>query len=183
MINRPNPTLWDGHSDKQVYLTAPEAHSPTSGPAISFAGLIPDLHHYQVFGGRVYPLWRNAAATVPNVKPALLAHLSTILGRAVSPEDVMAYLAAIMAHPAFTAKFKTDLVRPGLRVPLTADATLFAKAAALGREVIWLHSYGERFADPGEGRPSGPPRLPKGERRPSRKTARSQARPSRCPRS
>ena len=58
---------------------------------------------------------------------------------------------------------KIDLVRPGLRVPLTADATLFAKAAALGREVIWLHSYGERFADPGEGRPSGPPRLPKGE--------------------
>ena len=113
--------------------------------------------------GRVYPLWRNAAATVPNVKPALLAHLSTILGRTVTPEDVMAYLAAIMAHPAFTASFKADLVRPGLRVPLTADAALFAKAVALGREVIWLHSYGERFADPGEGRPSGPPRLPKGE--------------------
>lgn len=167
LINRPNPTLWDAHSDKQVYLTALEAHSPSSGPAISLAGLIPDLHHYKGnFGGRVFPLWRDAAATIPNIKPTLLAHLSTVLGRAVAPEDVMAYLAAVMAHPAFTARFQKDLVRPGLRVPLTADAELFGKAAAIGREVVWLHTYGERFADPKEDRPSGAPRLPKG--RPTR---------------
>jgi hypothetical protein len=52
-------------------------------------------------------------------------------------------------------------VRPGLRVPLTADAKLFAQAVALGSEVIWLHTYGERFADEKAGRPKGPPRLPK----------------------
>jgi hypothetical protein len=32
---------------------------------------------------------------------------------------------------------------------------------ALGREVIWLHCYGERFADPAAGRPRQAPRLPK----------------------
>jgi hypothetical protein len=74
---------------------------------------------------------------------------------------MMAYLAAVMAHPAFTARFNADLVRPGLRVPLTADAKLFAEAVALGSEVIWLHCYGERFADDKAGRPRGPPRLPK----------------------
>ena len=73
----------------------------------------------------------------------------------------MAYLAAVMAHPAFTARFKADLVRPGLRVPLTADAKLFAEAVALGSEVIWLHCYGERFADAAAGRPKQAPRLPK----------------------
>ncbi len=73
----------------------------------------------------------------------------------------MAYLASVMAHPAFTARFKQDLIRPGLRVPLTADASLFGQAVALGREVIWLHTYGERFADPAGGRPAAPPRLPK----------------------
>ena len=73
----------------------------------------------------------------------------------------MAYIAAVLAHPAFTARFQKDLVRPGLRVPLTADAALFAKAVALGREVVWLHTYGERFVDPKAGRPSGAPRLPK----------------------
>lgn len=37
---------------------------------------------------------------------------------------------------------------------------LFAEAAALGREVIWLHCYGERFADMEAGRPKSPPRMP-----------------------
>jgi hypothetical protein len=66
-----------------------------------------------------------------------------------------------MAHPAFTTRFAADLIRPGLRVPLTADRQLFNEAVALGREVIWLHCYGERFADPAASRPKGPPRLPK----------------------
>jgi hypothetical protein len=63
----------------------------------------------------------------------------------------------LLACPAYTAKFKDDLIRPGLRVPLTADAALFAEAAALGQEVIWLHSFGERFTD---GKLAGAPRLP-----------------------
>jgi hypothetical protein len=84
-----------------------------------------------------------------------------VLAQPVKAEAVTAYLAAVMAHPAFTARFNADLVRPGLRVPLTADAKLFAEAVALGSEVIWLHCYGERFADDKAGRPKGSPRLPK----------------------
>ena len=93
----------------------------------------------------------------------------------------MAYLAAVMAHPAFTARFKADLVRPGLHVPLTADAKLFAEAVALGSEVIWLHCYGERFADPAAGRPKQAPRLPKESAPSFRPAARFRRRPSRCP--
>jgi hypothetical protein len=162
LINQPNPAHWNGQSTRQVYLTALEAHSPSSGPAVTFTGLIPDLHHYKgSFGGRAYPLWRDKSAKEPNVKPAILADLAKIFGAAVNAEDVMAYLAAVMAHPAFTARFASDLVQPGLRVPMTADAELFAEAVQLGREIIWLHSYGERFADPKEGRPKQSPRLPK----------------------
>jgi Type ISP C-terminal specificity domain len=64
-----------------------------------------------------------------------------------------------MAHPSFTARFKADLVRPGLCLPLTADKTLFDDAIAVGREVVWLHCYGERFVDAAADRPKGPPRL------------------------
>jgi hypothetical protein len=121
------------------------------------------LHHYKgSFGGRAHPLWRDRAAKVPNMPAWLLQRLATISGRPVDAEDFMAYLAAVLAHPAFTARFAKDLVRPGLRVPLTADAALFDEAVALGREVIWLHSYGERFADPAAGRPKRTPRMPKG---------------------
>jgi Type ISP C-terminal specificity domain/N-6 DNA Methylase len=162
LLSMARSQLWDEYSSQQVYLTGLEAHSPENGPAITFSALIPDNHHYKgSFAGRVYPLWRDRDATQPNVKPALLAHLAKIFAQPVKAEDVMAYLAAIMAHPAFTARFKTDLVRPGLRVPLTADAKLFAEAVALGAEVIWLHTYGERCVDSAAGRPKGPPRLPK----------------------
>src|SRR6185437_15339427 len=103
-------------------------------------------------------------ATRTNLSPDLLALLADSYGRPVSGEDVMAYLAAVLAHPGFTARFQPDLVQPGLRVPLTADAGLFEEAVALGREVIWLHTYGERFHDADAGRPKTPPRLPQGQR-------------------
>jgi Type ISP C-terminal specificity domain len=124
---------------------------------------IPDKHHYKgSFGGRVYPLWADAQATQSNVRAEILQALAKALGAAVSAEDLVAYIAAVMAHPGLTARFRDDLVRPGLRVPLTADKTLFDEAVALGREVVWLHCYGERFVDSAAGRPKGPPRLAKG---------------------
>ena len=30
---------------------------------------------------------------------------------------------------------------------MTSDKSLFREAVKLGREVIWLHTFGERFAD------------------------------------
>ena len=55
---------------------------------------------------------------------------------AVSAADVLAYIGAIAAHPAYTARFQSDLVQPGLRIPLTASATLFGEAVRLGKELI-----------------------------------------------
>lgn len=163
LINRPNPTLWAVHSPRQVYLTAPTRHSPTKGPTLTFTGLIPDLHHYNGRGGRAFPLWADAGCRRANVKPGVLAALSQAHGETVTAEDLFAYLAAVAAHPAYTERFQGDLVQPGLRFPLTADAALFREAVTLGREVVWLHSFGERFADPAAERPAGPPRLPAGQ--------------------
>lgn len=164
LINRPNPSLWNNHSPGQVYLTAPDDRSPTNGPSLTFTSYVADLHHYNGRGGRVFPLWADAAAKQPNVRKELLEVLAEIYGRAVSAPDLMAYLAATMAHPAFTARFAKDLVQPGLRVPLTADPGLFNEAVEIGREVIWLHTYGERFADPDAGRPKAPPKMPPDQR-------------------
>jgi hypothetical protein len=163
VINRPNPELWRSRGKRQLYLTAPSDRAPTSGPAITFTTLIPDLHHYNGRGGRVFPLWRDSAATEPNVSPKLLECLTKKLKLPVTAEDFLAYLAAVMAHPAYTARFKSDLAQPGLRVPVTLDPKLFMKAVATGRRVIWLHTFGERFADPKAGRPKAPPRMTKGQ--------------------
>ena len=68
------------------------------------------------------------------------------------------------AHPAYIERFRSDLATPGLRVPLTADAATFFAAAELGRRIVWLHTFGERFADTSAGRDPGAPRLPAGRR-------------------
>jgi hypothetical protein len=164
LISMARPALWAAHFSRQVYLTALERNSPTSGPAVSITALIPDKHHYKgSFGGRVYPLWADAAATKSNVREKVLQVLATAYGQPVGAEDVVAYIAAVLAHPAFTARFRADLVRPGLRAPLTADRKLFDEGVALGRDVVWLYCYGERCVDAAAGRPKGPPRLSKGE--------------------
>jgi hypothetical protein len=163
LINRPNPKLWSIHSSRQAYATAPHDRVPTRGPALTMTALMPDLHHYHGRGGRAFPLWSDAAATKTNVATGVLSVLTTKYGRDVTPEDVFAYIAAVAAHPAYTSRFAADLVQPGLRIPLTVDPTLFAEAVALGREVVWLHTFGERFADPDAGRPASPPRMAKGE--------------------
>jgi predicted helicase len=129
-LNDPRPKLWKALSGKQVFITALEASAPKSGPALTLTNLIPDQDHYKgSFGGRVYPLWADAQATQSNVRAEILPTLAKDLGAPVTPEDVKAYIAAVLAHPAFTARFKADLVRPGLRVPLTADKALFDEAS------------------------------------------------------
>ncbi len=167
LINRPNPELWVSHSESQIYMTAFTEESPSAGPALTFTGLVPDLHHYKgSFGGRVYPLWRDQDGTMSNVKGALTTALSEQYGKATVAEHLMAYIAAVAANPAYTARFQEDLSTPGLRIPLTADANLFAQAVHLGKAVIWLHTFGERMVDTENGRPLQPPRLPV-DRRPN----------------
>jgi hypothetical protein len=160
VINDARPRIWNNHSNNQVYITALRATSPTVGPALTFTGLLPDFDHYRgSFGGRVFPLWSDSDAKRPNIAPRLLAELGAAYGREVTAPEVMAYIAAVAAHPGYITRFSKHLKQPGLRIPLTADVALFDEAVAVGREVIWLHTFGERFA---EGRPPGAPRVTDG---------------------
>jgi predicted helicase len=160
LINRPNPTLWSVRSDRQVYLTAPQDTAPTSGPAATFTALVPDLHHFKGRGGRVYPLWLGPESESSNLAPGLVSYLGDIYGYRVEPDDIFAYLAAILAHPGFPAEFTAYLSTPGIRLPLTADPTLFMDAVRIGEQVLWLHTYGQRFYDEAAGRPRTAPRMP-----------------------
>lgn len=168
VINRPNPALWQvRHAPGQTYLTMLSRSSPANGPALTATALVPDLDHYRgSFGGRAWPLWLDSAGTVPNVLPGLLDYLERRYGRAVPGPDVLAYVAALAAHPGYTARFAANLLTRGLRLPLTADADLFAAAVAIGRRVLWLHTFGQCYVDISAGRPVGVPRLA-ADRRPS----------------
>jgi Type ISP C-terminal specificity domain/N-6 DNA Methylase len=160
LINQPNPELWKMRSPKQLFLTALSRTSPTSGPALTITGDIPDLDHYKgSFGGRVYPLWQDDLASNSNFRKGFLKLYQEKLGIPMSPEDMFSYVAALLASPGYTARFKLDLSTPGLRIPLTADPVLFEETVKLGRRFLWLYSFGERMSDPADHRPAGSPRV------------------------
>jgi hypothetical protein len=85
LLSMQRPQLWDSFSDHQIFLTGSQDVTPT-GPAISITSALPDVNYYHGRGGRVYPLWRDAAATVSNVSPDLLATLSLLYGGSSRPK-------------------------------------------------------------------------------------------------
>jgi predicted helicase len=160
LMVRPRPDLWRVRSDQQVY-TCEHPQPPTSGPALTFSAYIPDLDFYKGNGGgRIYPLYRDAEALTPNMSPKLLPFLTARLGLHVTAEDVLAYIASMVAHPTYTQRFREELHLPGVRVPLTADSALWSESVTLGREVLWLHTYGERYVDSTADLPRESPKLP-----------------------
>ena len=82
--------------------------------------------------------------------PGFLDLLGAAYKRPVTPEDFLAYLYGVLAHPAFVQSFATELATRELRAPITKDANLFAEVRAIGARLLWLHTYGERFIPNGE---------------------------------
>ncbi|MDF9814207.1 hypothetical protein M2266_003438 [Streptomyces sp. SPB162] len=119
------------------------------------------MDYYNNRSGCARPLYRNAAGTLPNLAPGLLSLITERLGVPLTPEDLLAYIAAVASHPDYSARFKEDLEVPGARIPLTADPRLWEQAVGIGRRVLWLHTYGERYADDAAGRPYGRVLLPR----------------------
>lgn len=158
VIDYARPSLWQVLGDEQIYATEQHAHPIGCGPALVFTAHVPDMHHFNGRGGRVLPLYRDRLAGSANLAPGLTLLLSRYLHLSVTASDVLAYIAAVTAHGGYTARFAEDLKIPGVRVPLTADPELWERAVRLGKRVIWLHTYGERFVNPAEGRPAGPPK-------------------------
>ena len=153
VINRHNPGVWPAHSGQQIYLKVPALGTDSTRPLIansvgvivSFSEAIPDMHYLSGSrAGRIHPLWRDSKATNPNVAPGLLGCLQQHYGTAVTPQDLLAYVAAVVAHPAYTDTYRQQLIlATEIRLPLTADADLFAQAVAAGRKILSLHTYGQ----------------------------------------
>lgn len=159
VIDRVRSELWGVNSECQVFVVEQHAHPIEDGPGLTFGAYVPNVDHFNSRGGRVIPLYRDAAGRHPNIAPGLLRYLHVVLGTEVTERDFLAYVAAVVAHPGYTRRFKGDLAAPGIRVPLTADSELWQEAVEIGREVLWLHTYGQRYMDRVTGCPPGPPRL------------------------
>jgi hypothetical protein len=163
VIDRPGPVLWRTMSARQLYLTSLLTGLLGEGPAAIATHLLPDLHHFRgSFGGKdVIPLWRDAACTAANITLGLLDFLTEAYDRSLRPEDLLAYSYAMLSAPEYVEIFEDELEVPGPHIPLTRKVGLLEEGIALGRQLIWLHTFGERFVP--EGEKAG--RVPKGTAR------------------
>jgi len=166
------PALWRVAGPRQVFLTSLLTNVLGPGPAVVATALVPDLDCFRgSFGARaVIPLWRDAAATVPNVDSQWLDRLSERYGVAVRPEALMAYCYALLATRGYVARFADELRMPGPRIPITNDAQLFQRVVRLGERALTLHTYShvpQRQArcltDPGEVHPQAFTYDPRGD--------------------
>ena len=153
------PALWHAFGNRQIYLTSLLTTVLGTGPAATVAAQIPDRHHFRgSYGGKdVIPLWRDPDASEPNVTTGLLDTVGEALGLAVTPADLFAYAYALLASPAYVDSFSEELTVPGPRLPLTKNPALFQRAVDMGAELIWRHTYGERFTGPDRSQGSVPP--------------------------
>jgi hypothetical protein len=152
LLDRAGPPNWHVRSDKQTYLTSLLSGVIGKGPAATASAFVPDLHHFRgSYGGKdVIPLWRDAEAKTANIAASFVAALKTAYGNAPSPEDIFAYAYAVLANPGYVKRYEEELQVPGPRLPVTKDKALFDRGAALGRELLRWHTYGERFREKGD---------------------------------
>lgn len=148
LIHRAREGLWAAAAvNGQIYVVEQHSESLRQGPALVFSALMPDFHHFNNRGGRTLPFLHPDGT--PNIAPGLASALSQALGLVELPaRDVLAYVAGITSHPAFRETFEDELDTPGVRIPITTDSELWSRVVELGRQVIWVQTYGQ-FAEPG----------------------------------
>lgn len=141
-------SLWAGRIPGQVFACEMHSEHPGTGPGLSFTSLLPEKHCFnnKGGGGRALPMLHPDGR--PNLPPGLLAALTAALGGGIEPEDVLFYVAGVVAHSAYVEQFDEALSTPGLRVPVTADRALWDQAVDLGAQAVWLQTYGERGRHP-----------------------------------
>jgi len=145
------PVLWNSHSRKQVFITSNLAGVLGDGPAATVTAHVPDKHNFCGRGGKdVIPLWRDAGAKSANITTSFINTLRSAYGKAPSPEDIFAYAYAVLSNPGYVKRYEEELQVPGPRLPVTKDKRLFDSGAALGRELLRWHTYGERFREKGD---------------------------------
>ena len=140
------PSIIQVHSKKNFYFVSLSSLSPDAGPAITTTKNIPDLHFMWGGGKDIIPIYRNSDCSEPNLTDGLLSTLQEQFGSQVSDMELVSYVYSVLSGNSFTNTFWEELCIPGARVPITKDARLFYKAAKLGMELIWLHTYGEQFS-------------------------------------
>ncbi|MGP3984727.1 type ISP restriction/modification enzyme [Streptomyces sp. KR80] len=151
LIDVARPELWRVADEHQLYAIE-QGHIPqTPGPVLAFSALLPDGRSSAGRPGRIRPLYRRPGGREPNIAPGLPNLLAVRLDRPVTAEDLLAWTAAAAVRRTAGGE---------CAVPLPLSADVWDAGVALGRRMLWLHTYGARCA----AGPDERPKLPGGQR-------------------
>ncbi len=114
-----------------------------AGPAVWCHGTLPDRHAFRgSYGGYAFPLRDNRPGYGPfNIDPALLGGLAMAYGTAVNAQEAFDAILALLSATSYTLRFAQDLEDTFPHIPFPADYELFAKAAAIGREIRAVETF------------------------------------------
>lgn len=142
LADMPRPKLWEHRVPGQIFIVEQHSRHPKAGPGLYISSLIPDMNSFKGSeGGRTHPTLTIGGT--PNLTESAAQMLRERFGDN-APGDLVYYLAALTGHPGYVRTFDEPLQQAGIRVPLTADPELWERAVQLGKQVVWLHTYGER---------------------------------------
>ncbi len=148
VADRPRPVLWRVRRGGQLFLTTLTSTKLGRGPALTVTPYVPDIDHFSGRGAKnVMPIYRDPIARETNVPGGLLETLDQTVGEQLIVEDLVAYVHGLLGTGAFTERFTDELaeiVQP-VHIPFTGSPDLFNRAVELGRELLWYHTWGERF--------------------------------------
>jgi len=163
VIARPNLRVMRHLERDNVALVIGRQGAATGAASWDVAFATSRLTDHNVFrrgGGTVFPLSLSpghlAGAQGPadptvNIAPAFVAALCSRLGmvwqraggedsqRTVGPQDVLAYIYAVLHTPSFRARYADQLKTDFPRLPLASDDALFRELCALGERLLALH--------------------------------------------
>ncbi len=147
VIDRPRPELQRAHNNHQLYLTSMLTNVIGEGPSSIVTNLLPDLDHFRgSFGARhIIPLWQPGEAIQPNITKGILEKIRTSLNKSISPDEFFAYAYAILFAPDYVRTYWDELTIPGPRLPITKDSSAFMESVEVGKQLIFLHTFAERF--------------------------------------
>jgi hypothetical protein len=101
----------------------------------------------------VFPLWREPAGALagertPNLTPQVRNLLADLYGEMPAPEEVLAYVYAVLWAPSYRERYAGLLRQDFPRIPFPPEREAFDRLAALGAELIELHLLRDpRLAD------------------------------------
>lgn len=152
VADRPRPDLWRVRGSSQLFFTTLTSTKLGQGPALTVTPYVPDMDHFSGRGAKnVMPMFRDPSTRDPNLADGLLEALRRAVGLPMTVEDVAAYAYGLLGTAAFSERFADELAEMAgpVHLPITHNPDLFTRAVRLGRDLLWYHTWGERFGDGG----------------------------------